>query len=515
MICDAGVREGTILMGKHGSCFDDEFMLYEFKIAKCLLTQQHLWRDCPFVHPGEPVHRRHPSLYKGDLCPAVKQGQICPHGPAKCSYAHNAFEAWLHPERYKTIMCRKGARCTRDICFFAHSPAEVRAPTSPQSAPPADRATEALAATSKWITGGTSQVPVLAPLPLQVSPAVSPGLPADQAAASGTLSAIRVGPAASKVAPAVTMSGPSLAASMPGQQLPAVSLLTLQAPATSGQQQGVASTQCNAASAVFAGTAPMSNGTGLELPHSLQWKHTNQNHPWMVTTAASFENSSHDLNGSSDRALRTAVLRLQLQAALQGLPLPEAAHIKSAGQAIGCPAAAAVATADSTHCLNSSTYGQLLAQEQLQQQQTSPQASSICQQGVLLPSPVAATGIARSNSSCSKTSTTNHVNVLTAATAVGLQHQPAAFSMLSNFAVTAPVSAVSDVTQQYVNPSAVALTALPVAACNSEMPLSGAPMKLLQVVGKQQQVAAYANTTFDGSYTIGIGCKQVPSGGSY
>lgn len=43
------------------------------QIAKCLIVQPHIWRNCPFVHPSEPVQRRHPSLYQGDLCPAVKQ----------------------------------------------------------------------------------------------------------------------------------------------------------------------------------------------------------------------------------------------------------------------------------------------------------------------------------------------------------------------------------------------------------------------------------------------------------
>lgn len=36
------------------------------------------------------------------------------------------FEYWLHPQRYRTQMCRDGASCTRKVCFFAHSDLELR-----------------------------------------------------------------------------------------------------------------------------------------------------------------------------------------------------------------------------------------------------------------------------------------------------------------------------------------------------------------------------------------------------
>ena len=31
----------------------------------------------------------------------------------KCSFAHSAWEYWLHPTRYKTALCSKGAGCRR------------------------------------------------------------------------------------------------------------------------------------------------------------------------------------------------------------------------------------------------------------------------------------------------------------------------------------------------------------------------------------------------------------------
>lgn len=45
-----------------------------------------------------------------------------------CPYAHNVFEYWLHPTRYRTQMCNDGSRCNRNICFFAHCPEQIRVP---------------------------------------------------------------------------------------------------------------------------------------------------------------------------------------------------------------------------------------------------------------------------------------------------------------------------------------------------------------------------------------------------
>ncbi|KAF8064572.1 zZinc finger CCCH domain-containing protein 33 [Scenedesmus sp. PABB004] len=70
------------------------------------------------------------------MCPAVKKGMHCAEGPERCPWAHSSFELWLHPSRYKTSLCRKGAACKRGICFFAHAPEEVRAggPRTPAQA---------------------------------------------------------------------------------------------------------------------------------------------------------------------------------------------------------------------------------------------------------------------------------------------------------------------------------------------------------------------------------------------
>lgn len=41
-------------------------------------------------------------------------------------YCVQVFEYWLHPQRYRTQMCRDGATCSRKVCFFAHSEQQLR-----------------------------------------------------------------------------------------------------------------------------------------------------------------------------------------------------------------------------------------------------------------------------------------------------------------------------------------------------------------------------------------------------
>ena len=68
------------------------------------------------------------------------QEGACPRREA-CPYAHNVFEYWLHPTRYRTQLCNDDNRCKRRICFFAHSLEELRVPSCKPFVPP-----EALAA---------------------------------------------------------------------------------------------------------------------------------------------------------------------------------------------------------------------------------------------------------------------------------------------------------------------------------------------------------------------------------
>ncbi|KAH7853785.1 hypothetical protein Vadar_006546 [Vaccinium darrowii] len=110
----------------HNIYSSDQFRMYEFKIRKCTRARSHDWTDCPFSHPGEKARRRDPRKfhYSGTACPDFRKGN-CKKGDA-CEYAHGVFECWLHPSRYRTQPCKDGPNCTRRVCFFAHSPDQLR-----------------------------------------------------------------------------------------------------------------------------------------------------------------------------------------------------------------------------------------------------------------------------------------------------------------------------------------------------------------------------------------------------
>ncbi|KAJ4749753.1 Zinc finger CCCH domain protein [Rhynchospora pubera] len=106
----------------------DEFMMYQFKVRRCPTGRgHHDWTDCHFLHPGEKARRRDPRkfVYSGKPCANFKKQGQCENGD-KCHFAHGVFETWLHPDKYKTQMCRDGRNCDRKVCFFAHSKEEMR-----------------------------------------------------------------------------------------------------------------------------------------------------------------------------------------------------------------------------------------------------------------------------------------------------------------------------------------------------------------------------------------------------
>ncbi|KAJ9550332.1 hypothetical protein OSB04_014377 [Centaurea solstitialis] len=104
----------------------DHFRIYEFKIRKCTRSRSHDWTDCPFAHPGEKARRRCPRRfnYSGTVCADFRRGS-CARGDS-CEFAHGVFECWLHPSRYRTEACKDGKSCQRKICFFAHTPRQLR-----------------------------------------------------------------------------------------------------------------------------------------------------------------------------------------------------------------------------------------------------------------------------------------------------------------------------------------------------------------------------------------------------
>ncbi|TVU21415.1 hypothetical protein EJB05_31048, partial [Eragrostis curvula] len=114
----------------------DEFRMYEFKVRRCTRARSHDWTECPFAHPGEKARRRDPRKYhySGTACPDFRKGG-CKRGDA-CEFAHGVFECWLHPARYRTQPCKDGTACRRRVCFFAHTPDQLRVlPPQQQSSP--------------------------------------------------------------------------------------------------------------------------------------------------------------------------------------------------------------------------------------------------------------------------------------------------------------------------------------------------------------------------------------------
>ncbi|EOA13573.1 hypothetical protein CARUB_v10026640mg [Capsella rubella] len=175
----------------------DHFRMYEFKIRRCTRSRSHDWTDCPFSHPGEKARRRDPRRfhYTGEVCPEFsRHGGDCSRGD-ECVFSHGVFECWLHPSRYRTEACKDGKHCKRKVCFFAHSPRQLR--VLPPS-PPENFISGGSASSSPASVLGhknnrcclfCSHSPTSTLLGLSRSPSSSPPLsPADKAAAFSRLS---------------------------------------------------------------------------------------------------------------------------------------------------------------------------------------------------------------------------------------------------------------------------------------------------------------------------------------
>ncbi|KAF8380584.1 hypothetical protein HHK36_028072 [Tetracentron sinense] len=143
-----------MLKGVHPSCFDfskprlsnpkpirysdisdemydtDTFRMYAFKIQRCPRSRSHDWTECPYAHRGEKARRRDPRKinYSAIACPDFRDGE-CEKGDS-CEFAHGVFEFWLHPARYRTRACNAGRYCQRKVCFFAHTPEQLRSDTN-------------------------------------------------------------------------------------------------------------------------------------------------------------------------------------------------------------------------------------------------------------------------------------------------------------------------------------------------------------------------------------------------
>ncbi|XP_010925500.1 zinc finger CCCH domain-containing protein 2 [Elaeis guineensis] len=128
----------------------DEFRMYEFKVRRCARGRSHDWTECPYAHPGEKARRRDPRKYhySGTACPDFRKGN-CKRGDA-CEFAHGVFECWLHPARYRTQPCKDGTACRRRVCFFAHTPEQLRVLPQQQQQQQLQQSPRTLAATDSY-----------------------------------------------------------------------------------------------------------------------------------------------------------------------------------------------------------------------------------------------------------------------------------------------------------------------------------------------------------------------------
>ena len=110
-----------------------QYFMQMHKTEQCSIRGQHDHVSCPNWH-SRKERRRNLSdhQYHSDLCNSFDawsgMAGECPDGD-QCRYAHNRSEQMFHPEKYRTMMCkRKG--CRRPFCAFAHSKEEQRLPSS-------------------------------------------------------------------------------------------------------------------------------------------------------------------------------------------------------------------------------------------------------------------------------------------------------------------------------------------------------------------------------------------------
>ena len=65
-------------------------------------------------------------------CAASAEQALMPLQGDNCLFAHGVYECWLHPAKYRTQLCKDapagGGNCSREVCFFAHTPTQVRRP---------------------------------------------------------------------------------------------------------------------------------------------------------------------------------------------------------------------------------------------------------------------------------------------------------------------------------------------------------------------------------------------------
>ncbi|XP_042513828.1 zinc finger CCCH domain-containing protein 20 [Macadamia integrifolia] len=190
-------READMPVGPFST---DEFRIYEFKVRRCARGRSHDWTECPYAHPGEKARRRDPCKfhYSGTACPDFRKGN-CKRGDS-CEFAHGVFECWLHPARYRTQPCKDGTNCRRRVCFFAHTPEQLRvlpqqSPRSPVSSDsfdvsPLRHSFDSYLAKNALLSSPTSTL-ISPPLsPPSESPPLSPSCPLSRSFGSNSINEV-------------------------------------------------------------------------------------------------------------------------------------------------------------------------------------------------------------------------------------------------------------------------------------------------------------------------------------
>lgn len=173
------------------------FLMFKYKIEMCQNPYNHDWAACPYAHPKDRARRRDPLLvtYFSQPCPDKMQGHDCPKGD-ECPYTHSVAEYWLHPARFRTQYCKQGPSCCRRLCFFAHSPEELRT-AGAAAAPPGNGANTPTAAAAAAVPRG----PAAHPEPVLGALRVSSAAPAPALVALGGADAAHAGALPMEVVP--------------------------------------------------------------------------------------------------------------------------------------------------------------------------------------------------------------------------------------------------------------------------------------------------------------------------
>lgn len=83
--------------------------------------------DCPMTHSVGIAAldvSQCPSVLRltSTLFLSVTSGTLQPlHISLPLALVVQMFEYWMHPQRYRSKLCREGVKCSRIYCFFAHT----------------------------------------------------------------------------------------------------------------------------------------------------------------------------------------------------------------------------------------------------------------------------------------------------------------------------------------------------------------------------------------------------------